>query len=143
MLNGLARFALMILSMPVLGHGIDLIEVARIQRIFEEHGQHFLDRVFTVAEQTYCSGNPKRYFEHLAARFAAKEAVLKAMGTGWTGGISWTDVQVTRDPAGRPGIQLSGHCADVAAQRGITHWLVSLSHIESHALASAIAIGVE
>jgi len=130
--------------MSIAGHGIDLVEVARIRRIFEEHGQHFLDRVFTAAEQQYCSAKlKKRYFEHLAARFAAKEAVLKALGTGWTGGISWTDVEVRRDPQGRPGIHLSGQCAAVAAQRGITCWLVSLSHIESHAMASAIAIGSE
>jgi holo-[acyl-carrier protein] synthase len=132
--------ARIIRSMPILGHGIDLVEVARICRIFQEHGQHFLDRVYTPAEQQYCSANPKRYFEHLAGRFAAKEAVLKALGTGWSGGIAWTDVEVTRDSHGRPGIRLSGQCARIAAERRITHWLISLSHIGTHATASAIGI---
>ena len=124
--------------MPIIGHGIDLVETARIRRLHEQHAEHFLDRVFTRAEQEYCSANPKRYFEHLAARFAAKEAVLKVLGTGWRGGIAWTDIEVVRDPSGQPGIKLTGECARVAAQLGIVHWHVSLSHIETHATASAI-----
>ena len=124
--------------MSILGHGIDLVETARIRRLHEQHGQHFLDRVFTPAEQAYCAANPKRYFEHLAGRFAAKEAVLKVLGTGWRGGIAWTDIEVVRDASGRPGIQLTGECARIAAEMGITRWHVSLSHIETHATASAI-----
>src|SRR5206468_8607512 len=73
--------------MPLLGHGIDIVETARIRKLVEEHGDHFLDRVFTPLEQRYCAANSKRYFEHLAGRFAAKEAVLKVLGTGWRGGI--------------------------------------------------------
>jgi holo-[acyl-carrier protein] synthase len=124
--------------MSLIGHGIDLVEIARIRRLHDEHGQHFLDRVFTPAEQKYCTDNPKRYFEHLAGRFAAKEAVLKVLGTGWRGKIAWTDIEVIRDPSGQPGIQLSGECARIAANLGINRWLVSLSHIETHATASAI-----
>jgi holo-[acyl-carrier protein] synthase len=124
--------------MSVIGHGIDLVEIDRIRHLHAEHGQHFLDRVFTPAEQQYCSQNPKRYFEHLAGRFAAKEAVLKVLGTGWRGGISWTDIDVTRDPAGRPGIQLTGESAKIAAQLGIKHWLLSITHVQTHAMASAI-----
>jgi holo-[acyl-carrier protein] synthase len=127
--------------MPILGHGIDLVEIARIRRLHEEHGQHFLDRVFTPAEQEYCAANPKRYFEHLAGRFAAKEAVLKVLGTGWRGGISWTDIEVVKDSMGQPGIRLTGECERIAVERGITSWLVSLSHIETHATASAIGVG--
>jgi holo-[acyl-carrier protein] synthase len=126
--------------MPLLGHGIDLVEIARIRRLHEEHGQHFLDRVFTPAEQEYCAANPKRYFEHLAGRFAAKEAVLKVLGTGWRGGISWTDIEVVKDVYGQPGIRLTGECERIATERGITAWLVSLSHIETHATASAIGM---
>ncbi len=102
--------------MPILGHGIDLVEIARIRRLHEEHGQHFLDRVFTAAEQEYCAANPKRYFEHLAGRFAAKEAVLKVLGTGWRGGIAWTDIDVVRDPNGQPGINLTGECERIATE---------------------------
>src|SRR5689334_16629057 len=88
--------------MPILGHGIDIVETARIRRLVEEHGQHFLDRVFTPGEQAYCARNPKRRYEHLAGRFAAKEAVLKVLGTGWRGGIAWTDIEITKEPSGQP-----------------------------------------
>jgi holo-[acyl-carrier protein] synthase len=120
--------------MNVIGHGIDLVETARIKHLHEEHGKHFLDRVFTPAEQAYCSANPKRYFEHLAGRFAAKKALRKVLGTGWRGGIS-------RNANGQPGILLSGECEKVAKSLGITQWQVSLSHIETHATASAIGLG--
>src|SRR5665213_2946090 len=111
--------------MPIVGHGIDIVETVRIQRLVEEHGKHFLDRCFTVAEQEYCSKSVKRYFEHLAGRFAAKEAVLKVLGTGWTGGIAWTDIEVLREPSGQPRIALTGECLRVAEQQRITRWLVS------------------
>jgi holo-[acyl-carrier protein] synthase len=127
--------------MPILGHGIDIVETARIRRMADDHGQHFLDRVFTPAEQAYCALSPKRRYEHLAARFAAKEAVLKALGTGWRGGIAWTDVEVVKDISGQPRIVLTGECRRIADEMGITHWHISISHIESHATASAIGTG--
>ena len=126
--------------MPILGHGIDLVETTRIKRLHDQHGKHFLDRVFTPAEQAYCAANPKRYFEHLAGRFAAKEAVLKVLGTGWRGGIAWTDVEVVKSASGQPGIHLTGECARIAAEIGIVRWHVSISHIETHATASAIGL---
>jgi holo-[acyl-carrier protein] synthase len=126
--------------MPILGHGIDIVETSRIRQSIEEHGQRFLDRVYTASEQAYCAINRKRYYEHLAGRFAAKEAVLKVLGTGWRGGIAWTDVEITRDPSGQPRVILSGECARIAAQRGISRWHVSISHIETHATASAIGL---
>jgi holo-[acyl-carrier protein] synthase len=126
--------------MPILGHGIDIVETARVKRLVDEHGQRFLDRVFTPAEQEYCQNNPKRYFEHLAGRFAAKEAVLKVLGTGWRGGIAWTDVEVVKDPSGQPRVQLDGECARIAGELGIVHWHLSISHIETHATASAIGL---
>ena len=127
--------------MSIIGHGIDLVETSRIRQLHEQHGRHFLDRIFTSAEQEYCSANPKRYFEHLAGRFAAKEAVLKVLGTGWRGGISWTDIEISKNPSGQPGVVLSGECAKIARKLGITQWQLSLSHIETHATASAIGIG--
>ena len=126
--------------MPIVGHGIDIVETFRIRKLVEEHGQHFLDRVFTQAEQAYCARNPKRYFEHLSGRLAAKEAVLKVLGTGWRGGIAWTDVEVRSEPSGQPKIALSGECLRIAVEQGISRWHVSISHIETHATASAIGL---
>jgi holo-[acyl-carrier protein] synthase len=129
--------------MPILGHGIDIIETARIRRSVEEHGQRFLDRVYTPAEQLYCSRNVKRYYEHLAGRFAAKEAVLKVLGTGWRGGIAWTDIEILPEPSGQPRLKLSGECLRIATDLGIANWHVSISHIETHATASAIGLRSE
>ena len=122
----------------IVGHGIDIVSVERLRQSVEEHGQHFLDRVFTAAEQAYCARSRKRYYEHLAGRFAAKEAVLKVLGTGWRGGIAWTDIEITNEASGQPRLTLTGESARVAAERGITRWHVSISHIETHATASAI-----
>ena len=126
--------------MPILGHGIDIVETARIRRSVEEHARRFLDRVFTSREQSYCEANRKRYYEHLAGRFAAKEAVLKVLGTGWRGGIAWTDIEILPEPSGQPKMTLTGECARIAKQLGISRWHVSISHIETHATASAIGM---
>src|SRR5947208_9442500 len=112
----------MIGVMPIIGHGIDIVETERIRELAERHGQHFLDRCFTKTEQDYCTANPKRYFEHLAGRFAAKEAVLKVLGTGWRHGIAWTDIEITKTEAGQPGVALSGECARIAGELGIRRW---------------------
>jgi holo-[acyl-carrier protein] synthase len=124
--------------MSIVGHGIDIVETKRIRRLAKEHGQRFLDRVFTPAEQQYCSANPKRYFEHLAGRFAAKEAILKVLGTGWRGGIAWTDIEIVKEVSGQPNVKLTGECEKIARELGIANWHVTLSHIETHATASAI-----
>jgi holo-[acyl-carrier protein] synthase len=124
--------------MPIVGHGIDIVETARIRHLLEEHGQRFLDRVFTPIEQAYANQSVKRRFEHLAGRFAAKEAVLKVLGTGWRGGIAWTDIEIRNETSGQPTIALTGECARIAAKLGIARWLISISHIETHATASAI-----
>jgi holo-[acyl-carrier protein] synthase len=124
--------------MPIIGHGIDIVETSRIREMVQEHGQRFLDRCYTPAEQKYCAASPKRYYEHLAGRFAAKEAVLKVLGTGWRGGIAWTDIEVINEPSGQPKVSLTGECHRIAAALGIRSWHVSISHIETHATASAI-----
>ena len=126
--------------MPILGHGIDIVETARIRDMIADHGSHFLDRVFTAGEQRYCSASKKRMLEHYAGRFAAKEAVLKVLGTGWRGGIAWTDVEIVKDAAGQPHVSLTGECARIASHKGISKWHVSISHIETHATASAIGM---
>jgi holo-[acyl-carrier protein] synthase len=129
--------------MPIVGHGIDIVETARIRALVDDHGQHFLDRVYTVEEQKYCALNPKRYYEHLAGRFAAKEAVLKVLGTGWRGGIAWTDIEVVKEISGQPRIVLTGECERIARELAISRWHVSISHIETHATASAIGLRAE
>ncbi|HEX3357595.1 MAG TPA: holo-ACP synthase [Tepidisphaeraceae bacterium] len=126
--------------MSIVGHGIDIVETSRIRRLHEDHGQHFLDRCFTPLEQAYCSRNPKRYFEHLSGRFAAKEAILKVLGTGWRGGIAWTDMEILPEPSGQPKLTLTGETLRIANDLGIAHWHLSISHIETHATASAIGL---
>lgn len=125
----------------ILGHGIDIVAVDRIERMLADHGQRFLDRCFTPAEQEYCARSEKRYLEHLAGRFAVKEAILKVLGTGWRGGIQWTDMEVLPNDMGQPLLTLSGEAARVAIERGIKLWHVSISHIETHATGSAIGEG--
>ena len=122
----------------ILGHGIDIVDTLRIARMLEEHGQRFLDRCFTPAEQSHCTQSEKRRVERLAGRFAVKEAILKVLGTGWRGGIQWTDMEVLPDALGRPVCTLTGEAAAVAEKIGIAHWHVSISHIETHAVGSAI-----
>lgn len=124
----------------IVGHGIDIVETARIKRSVDEHGDRFLERVYTQLEREYCARSQKRYFEHLAGRFAAKEAVLKVLGTGWRGGIAWTDIEIVSHPSGQPRVVLTGECERVADRMGIRSWHVSISHIETHATASAIGL---
>jgi holo-[acyl-carrier protein] synthase len=122
----------------IVGHGIDIVETARIRKLVADHGEHFLDRVFTQDEQEYCARSKARYYEHLAGRFAAKEAVLKVLGTGWRGGIAWTDIEVIKEASGQPRIKLRAECERIAMELGIRIWHLSISHIETHATASAI-----
>jgi len=128
-------------GMNIIGHGIDLVPVARIGRLIERHGEAALSRCFTTEERDYCDRQTRRRMEHYAARFAAKEAVLKALGTGWSGGIGWTDVAVIRTASGQPAVELSGEAARVAREMGIADWRLSLSHTDAQAMASAIALG--
>jgi holo-[acyl-carrier protein] synthase len=127
--------------MRIVGHGIDIIEIERIQHMLDEHGDRFIERCFTQAERDYAEAprTSKLRVERYAARFACKEAVFKALGTGWSGGIAWTDVEVQRDAAGRPMIRLAGECQKLAQRAGIDIWHVSLSHSRGLAVASVIA----
>lgn len=126
--------------MSIIGHGVDFVETARIAEAIERHGEHFLSRVYTPDELAYCDRRPKRRLEHLAGRFAAKEAVLKVLGTGWAGGIAWTDVEVVKESSGRPVVRLHDRCLEQAGIMGIKRVLVSISHTDSHAMASAIGV---
>lgn len=124
--------------MPIIGHGVDIVEVARIGRMLDEHADRFLERCFTERERAYATG-AKRTGEHLAGRFAAKEAALKAIGTGWRHGIAWTDVEVVLEATGAPRLEVTGRVAEIAAELGIGAWHVSISHTQTHAIASVIA----
>jgi holo-[acyl-carrier protein] synthase len=138
--------------MGIIGHGIDLAEVNRIARLRAEHGERFLDRCFTAAEQAYCLAHTavarggdggSAADVRFAGRFAVKEAILKVLGTGWRGQIAWTDMEITNTASGKPVVALSGECAKIAAGLGITRWHVSISHTDTHAMGSAIGEGEE
>ena len=124
--------------MPIIGLGVDIVETARIAELLGNHPERFLERCFTKGEQED-SKSTKRQLEHLAARFAAKEATLKALGTGWAQGIGWTDIEVIKEPSGKPTLRITGRAKEVAQNLGITTWHLSLSHISTHAVASVIA----
>ncbi len=121
----------------IVGTGIDIVEVPRVAAAIERHGEHFLRRVFTDAEILYCDSKANRT-ERYAARFAAKEAGLKAIGTGWRHGIAWRDVEVRREPGGRPTIFFGGKAAEFAARLGVRRVYLSLSHTVEHAIAHVI-----
>lgn len=127
--------------MNAIAHGIDIVEVARIARMLEEHDERFRERCFTAGERAYAEAGGELRGQRYAARFAAKEAVLKALGTGWQYGIAWTDVEVVASAEGAPGVVLHGVALERARERGIEGWLLSLSHTREHAMASAIALG--
>lgn len=119
--------------------GTDIIEVDRIAKMREKHGETFLSRVFTPDEIAYCSRR-KASDQHYAGRWAAKEAVLKVLGTGWAKGIHWTDVEVIKVASGAPGIALANRAEEIAASLGIREVQITISHC--HAYATAFAVGV-
>lgn len=122
----------------ILGIGTDIIEIGRVKSALERPG--FAERIFTAAEREYCEGRGAQRFASYAARFAGKEAVLKAFGTGLSSG-SWQDVEILPDEAGRPTVRLSGHFAGLASGQGVTVVHVSLSHARDFAAAQAILWG--
>ncbi len=116
------------------GIGTDIIEIARIERIIERYGQKFLDRMFTEPEQTYCSGFRKPS-QHFAGRFAAKEAIVKALGTGIRDGLEWTDIEIINDKNGKPIVHLSEKIIDKFIDPEIQ---ISISHSKEYATAVAL-----
>lgn len=117
--------------------GVDLIEIARIEEVTKRHGKRYLERVYTAAELRQAHEQP----ETLAGRFAAKEAVAKALGTG-IGEVSWKDIEVLGDEQNAPSLQLHGAAAEKSEELGISNWSISISHSMSHAVAFVVAIGV-
>lgn len=126
--------------MRIVGCGVDLAEVGRIGGAIERYGERFLARVFTPGERAYVDRKKNRY-ERYAARFAAKEAAMKAIGTGWKNGVTWQDFEVTNLPSGRPTLRLSGKAAEIAEELGVRAVSLSLSHTESLAIAQVILEG--
>jgi holo-[acyl-carrier protein] synthase len=126
--------------MSVIGHGIDLVEIAALRRWIEDPRDPLISRCFTADELTEIGGGPDR-IERLAGRFAAKEAVLKALGTGFGNGVAFKDVVVRRRPGGAPEVVLSDGAALAAQGLGVTDWRLSISHAGGMAIASAIALG--
>lgn len=124
----------------IIGSGIDLAEVARLRRSIERFGDRFLARVYTPAERAYVERKRNR-FERYAARFAAKEAGMKAIGTGWKDGVTWRDFEVANLPGGKPTLRLTGRAAELAARLGVRTVNLSLSHTETLAIAEVILEG--
>ncbi len=126
----------------LIGLGTDITECLRIARMIERHGELFINRVYTPDEIRYCQGR-KQATQHYAGRWAAKEAILKALGTGWRKGISWRDIEIRNEPGGRPVVAVRGGVKDVVERLGIAEIYVTISHCRSHATATAIAVGRE
>lgn len=114
--------------------GIDLVEVNRIKSLFTRYSS-FLERVYTQKELEYCLSKRNK-FQHLAARFAIKEAVVKALGTG----MKWKDIELLNDPTGRPYLQLYGRAKELADEKGIGAWDVSISHTKDHAIGQVLLV---
>jgi holo-[acyl-carrier protein] synthase len=127
--------------MQIIAHGVDVVDIPRIEAMLAEHGDRFPERCFTDGERAYAESAGRLRPERYAVRFACKEAVLKALGTGWRAGISWRDIEVRRAPSGQPHLSLEGRCAELAREMKIRRWVVSLSHAGTSALASVIACG--
>jgi len=121
----------------IVGSGIDLCEVARIKDAIVRHGRRFLERVYTAREIAYAERKANLY-ERYAARFAAKEAGMKALGTGWRGGVGWRDFEVTNLPSGRPTLQFHGKASEIARQLGVENISLSITHTSTQAMAMVI-----
>jgi len=126
--------------MAVLSVGVDLVEIARLEDVMARRGERFTGRVFTEGERAYCEQRP-RPAVHYAGRFAVKEAVLKALRTGWVKGITWQDVEVESGPGGAPSARLSGGALARAQEMGLQQLHISISHTDQYAVATAIAEG--
>ena len=124
----------------IVGTGIDIAEVPRIRQSIARFGDRFLQRIYTESEIRYCDSKANRV-ERYAARFAAKEAAMKALGTGWSRGVRWRDCEVTRRPGGRPTISFHGVAAEFAARLGVKNAALSISHTAEQAIAQVILEG--
>jgi holo-[acyl-carrier protein] synthase len=122
----------------VVGTGIDVVEIERVARSIERYGSRFLERVYTAAEIAYCQRKRRNAAESFAARFAAKEAGAKALGTGIGFGVTWRELEVGREPAGRPLLLLHGRAAEIAASLGVRRSSLSITHTRTQSMALVI-----
>jgi holo-[acyl-carrier protein] synthase len=125
--------------MEILGIGTDIVECLRIGRMIERHGELFLTRVYTPREVRYCQAR-KHATEHFAGRWAAKEAILKCLGTGWRRGLCWTDMEIRNDLQGKPRVLLRGAAREQAEQLRLSNVMLSISHCRAYATAYALAV---
>lgn len=125
----------------ILGLGTDITEVHRIQASLDRYGEPFLNRIYTPGEVAYCQARKKTAAQSYAARFAAKEAAAKALGTGISRGVTWRELEVVRNPGEAPRLLLHGRAAEIARSRGITRLTLSLTHTNSTAMAVVVAEG--
>src|SRR3954452_17600711 len=121
----------------IIGIGLDLAEVDRIEQAIAKHGERFLTRIYTEAERRYCESKPNK-FERFAGRFAAKEAAMKAIGTGWRRGVAWREFEVMRAPSGQPIIVFHGKALEFAKALGVKKALVTITHSEKSAIAQVL-----
>jgi len=128
--------------MDIFGIGTDIVECLRIAQMIERHGELFINRVYTPHEIQYCQAR-KQATQHFAGRWAAKEAILKAVGTGWSKGIAWHDIEVRNEITGRPAVLIRGGTRDTLEQLGVGPIMVSISHCRSHATAYALAFAAK
>lgn len=125
--------------MDIVGIGTDIVECVRIAQMIEKHGEVFLTRVYSEGEIRYCQVR-KNSTEHFAGRWAAKEAILKCLGTGWTRGLCWTDMEIRNEPGGAPKVYLAGAAKERAQELRIADMLLTISHCRAFATAFAIAV---
>ena len=124
----------------IVGLGVDIAEVDRVRGAIERQGERFLKRLYTAKERTYCEKFKNKY-ERYAGRFAVKEATMKALGTGWSRGVRWVDIEVVREMSGKPTLELKGEARKIADKLGVKHIAVTITHTESQALAQVIFEG--
>jgi len=121
----------------IVGTGVDIMETSRVEEALQKHGERFVNCVCTPAEIAYCK-RFKNSAERFAARFAAKEAAFKALGTGWSHGVRWVDVEITHTPSGKPELTLRGQAEEIARQMGVVRTAVSISHAGRFVVAQVI-----
>ena len=123
----------------IIGTGVDIVEISRIKNAAKRWNKSFLSRIFTDKELQYSTEKISSY-QHLAARFAAKEAVLKALGNGWANRAEWRDIEIWNEASGKPNVRLSGEIKKISKQRGVTDIIISMSHTRTYAVANVIMV---
>jgi holo-[acyl-carrier protein] synthase len=122
----------------IIGIGIDIVKVERIEKAIAKNGGRFIKRLFTEKEVAYCEKREKSRYQHYAARFAAKEAVFKAIGTGWRKGVSWSEIEVENLPTGQPTINVFGKIKEIAESKGGKTFHISITHCDEYAISEVV-----